>query len=63
MSIDIYDHPVTIITLTDGYSSCLLLPISISLPYPFLVAQDDEEDWGRAEGFGIPSPQFLTSLT
>jgi hypothetical protein len=37
MSIDIPAHQVTIIAVTDGYTSFLSVPGSISLPYPFVV--------------------------
>ena len=37
MSIDIPDHQVIIIAVTDGYTSFLSVPVSISLPYQFVV--------------------------
>jgi hypothetical protein len=37
LSIDIPAHQVIIITVTDGYTSFLFVPISISLPCPFVV--------------------------
>jgi hypothetical protein len=35
MLIDIPAHQVTIIAFTDGYTSVLSVPVSITLPYPF----------------------------
>jgi hypothetical protein len=37
MLIDIPAHPVTTIAVTDGYTSFLSVPVSIALPYPFVV--------------------------
>jgi hypothetical protein len=37
MLIDIPVHQVITIAVTDGYTGFLSAPVSISLPYPFLV--------------------------
>jgi hypothetical protein len=37
MLIDMPDHQVIITAVTDGYTSFLSVPVSISLPYPFDV--------------------------
>jgi hypothetical protein len=37
MLLEMPDHVVIIIAVTDGYNSFLSVPISMSLPYPFVV--------------------------
>ena len=58
--IDIPDHQVIIIAVTDGYTSLLSVPVWISLS---LLCSEDDEDWRRTEELEFSSPLFVTSLT
>jgi hypothetical protein len=41
--IDMPDHQVTITAVTDGYTSFVSVPVSISLPYRFVVRSVTED--------------------